>query len=73
MSDRRRIEVGFGGGQVVSLNTTLDEIEKLHKALEADSDSWYRIDTDDGSIVLDLPEVVFVREISLGSTVGFAG
>lgn len=72
MSERKRIEIGFDGGQVVSLATNEDQLDALHKALETET-NWHHLDIEDGSILLDLSEVVFVKTTTAGPAVGFSG
>ncbi len=72
MTERRRIEIGFGGGQVAAVAASAAQLDALCKALEA-GDGWYHLDTDDGTMVLDLGKVVFVQSANNAPAVGFSG
>lgn len=72
MAQQARTDIGFQGGQVLSLRVADDAYDKLMTALSADGASgWHAVDTDDERIQLDLGQVVYVRRESGGRTVGF--
>lgn len=72
MSERKRIEIGFGGGQVVSLRVEDEGLSGLRAAVEAGA-GWHDLETDDGTIALDLARVVFIRAAGSPHTIGFSG
>jgi hypothetical protein len=65
-----RIDVGFQGGQVLPLRATKESYEGLVKALDGDS-RWHRLETQDSEVLLDLPQVVYVRRDTEEHRVGF--
>jgi hypothetical protein len=71
-ADTRRVEVGFSGGQVLSVRLTQDSYEDLRKAVR-DASGWYELQSEDGVIALDIREVVFVKGESSEHRVGFSG
>jgi hypothetical protein len=65
-----RIDVGFIGGQVLSMRLEEGSLKRLRKALEGDS-GWHDIEAEDGQIALDLAKVAYVRLDSGEHKVGF--
>lgn len=71
-SELRRVEIGFGGGQVMGVRISDDEFSKLREHVERD-DGWYDLEAEDGTVALDLDKVVFVRIAGAPHTIGFSG
>ena len=70
--DVMRIDVGFQGGQVLPLRATKEAYEALAKALEGDGGGrWHKLETQDPEILIDLPQVVYVRRDVEEHRVGF--
>jgi hypothetical protein len=79
MSDEmKRVEIGFGGGQVMSARLESRHLEALREALastdklRSEAASWYELESEDGTISLDLRQVVFVRVAAAPHTIGFS-
>lgn len=72
MAAMQRAEIGFSGGQVVSVRLAEKRLNELRKAIES-GEGWYDLETDDGTIALDLARVVFVRIAASAQTIGFSG
>lgn len=70
-SDKKRIDVGFAGGQAVSARVSADDLKALHGALK-DSPGWYELETADGPLALDLRQVVFIQMESSEHKIGFS-
>lgn len=70
--DMKRVEVGFAGGQVMSVRVAEGARADLRKAVER-AQGWYDLETEDGSVSLDLAQVVFVRTAGSPHTIGFSG
>jgi hypothetical protein len=69
-SDRpQRISVGFAGGQVLAARVGSDELKKLRRALE--SGGWHELDTEEGTVALNLATVVYVNVDADEHRVGF--
>jgi hypothetical protein len=72
-----RVEIGFGGGQVVAVRLSDANMNELRKELGStekhDEGRWYDLETDDGTISLDLRQVVFVRAGAGEHRIGFVG
>jgi hypothetical protein len=72
MSELRRLDVGFQGGQVLAVRSPLDAYDKLVKALSDDkAKRWHTLETDDSEILVDLAQVVYIRRDSGNQKVGF--
>jgi hypothetical protein len=77
--EMKRIEIGFGGGQVMTTRLGAKQLEELRKAivstdkLASEAAGWYELESEDGAISLDLRQVVFVRVAGAPHTIGFSG
>jgi hypothetical protein len=67
-----RVEIGFSCGQVVAVRMSDDKVQDLRKKLDA-ADGWTDVETEDGSIALDLRQVVFLRGAPGEHRIGFTG
>ena len=65
-----RVDIGFVGGQVLSVRVEEGSLKKLRKSLEGDS-GWHDLDAEDGQVALDLAKVAYVRLDSGEHKVGF--
>jgi hypothetical protein len=69
MADAQRVEIGFEGGQVISLRLAEQDVQNLREQLE--QGGWYDLPTEDGTIALYLGKVQFLRVESGEHRVGF--
>jgi hypothetical protein len=69
MADAQRVEIGFDGGQVVSVRLTEEELKDLRKAVE--KGGWHDVHTEDGVLAIYLGKVAFLRIDSGEGRVGF--
>jgi hypothetical protein len=68
----RRAAIGFtGGGQVLSLRLSDEELGALRKALQNGSDGWHEVEATDGAVLVDLSQVAYLRVESGEHRVGF--
>jgi hypothetical protein len=65
----QRISIGFEGGQVLSARVAVDDLKDLRLALNAGG--WHDLATDDGTVALNLGQVVYVNVDSDEHRVGF--
>ena len=70
MADALRVDIGFLGGQVLSLRLREDAMKNLRSALEGGS-GWHDVEAEDGQIALDLGKVAYLRLDSGEHKVGF--
>ena len=66
-----RIQVAFEGGQSVGANVSSDVADALSAALAA-SEAVFEVRTDDGTYVLSLGKVVYLRRSDRETQIGFA-
>jgi hypothetical protein len=71
MAERRRVEIGMGIGQVVSARLDDDALAALRKSVES-GEGWHEIQTDDGTLVINVQTVVFIRIPDQQSSIGFS-
>ena len=68
----KRVDLGFSGGQVLSVRMQESEYRTLRKALEADSaPRWHELRTEDSELAIDLAQVVYARLDTEQHRVGF--
>ncbi len=67
-----RIDLGFSGGQVLPLRATGEAWDELVSALSGDAGGrWHTLKTADSEVLIDLPQVVYVRRDTEEHRVGF--
>jgi hypothetical protein len=68
----RQIDIGFQGGQALSVRVTKEAHEGLRKALsDSGSDRWFELKTQDSDVHIDLSQVQYVRLDTEDHRVGF--
>ena len=72
-NDRIRIELAFDGGQIISALVNAAAADDFEKALSGSPDGVFTLDADDGSFVIPLRRVVYVKRFSREMQIGFAG
>ena len=72
MAEATRVEIGLGIGQVVSARLDERGLRELRKAVEA-GEGWHEVTTDDGTLVINLATVVFIRIADRSHSIGFGG
>jgi hypothetical protein len=70
--DPKRVEIGFDGGQVVSVRLDTEALGELRRAVEGGG-GWHDLESEEGRFSLDLAKVVFMRGAGGSHTVGFSG
>ncbi len=72
MAETTRVEIGLGIGQVVSARLDEPALQELRRALESGR-GWHELESDDGTLVINLSTVVFVRVADRKQPIGFGG
>ncbi len=72
MADTKKIEVGLGIGQVVSARLSEEALRNLREAVERGS-GWHDLETEDGTVALNLATIVFIKVESPHHSIGFTG
>ena len=67
---RVRLEIAFEGGQIVSGNVSGETADALRAAL-AGEEPVYDLETEDGTYVIALRKVVYVRRTARETHIGF--
>jgi hypothetical protein len=68
----RRIDIGFQGGQVLSVRVTQEVHDGFRQALsDSGSDRWFELRTQDSNVNIDLSQVVYVLIDTEDQRVGF--
>jgi len=68
----RRIDIGFQGGQVLSVRVTQEVHDAFRKALsDSGSQGWFELKTQDSDVHVDLAQVIYVRLDTEDQRVGF--
>jgi hypothetical protein len=70
MADAQRVEIGFEGGQVVSVRLTVDSLKDFRKQLE--KGGWHDLHTEEGILSVYLGKIAFLRIDSGEHRVGFS-
>lgn len=66
---RRRVSVGFEGGQVLAAKITEEALAQLRAAV--DQGGWQSIDTEEGSAYVNADKIVYVLTDASEQRVGF--
>lgn len=67
----QRVEIGFDGGQAISVRLTEDELKDLRKQVE--KGGWYDVKTEEGVLSVYVGKVSYLRMDSGEHRVGFSG
>ena len=70
MAERKKVEIGLGVAQVVSARLTDEELARLRENVER-GEGWFDLETDDGTLVINLAVVVFLKVAGAPHSVGF--
>jgi hypothetical protein len=71
--DRTRLEIAFDGGQIVGALVSTAAADALQKALNAGSNGAHELEAEDGTYVLPLARIVYVKRFSRETMIGFGG
>jgi hypothetical protein len=66
-----RVDIGFSGGQVLSVRMQEASYQDLQKELSKGSEGWHELRTEDSELTLHLAKVVYVRLDTERHKVGF--
>ena len=67
---RVRLDIAFEGGQIVCGNVSAEQADGFRSALAGD-ELVYDLETEDGTYVIALRKVVYVRRTSRETHIGF--
>ena len=66
-----RIEIGFQGGDVLSMRVPVDDADALERALRARDDTVCELHGEDGVFLVVLERVLYVKRYAREPRVGF--
>jgi hypothetical protein len=69
-NERVRLEIAFKGGQTVGATCTAESARGLKEAIDR-GDGAYELPAEDGTYVLPLGAVVYVKQFSKETQIGF--
>jgi hypothetical protein len=67
----KRVDVGFSGGQILSLRMQDGAYRALGEEVRSGSQSWHEIEAEDSNVSVNLGQVVYVRLDTEQQRVGF--
>jgi hypothetical protein len=71
MADKlQRISIGFHG-QALAARVSADRLGELRSAVATGQGGWFELESEDGTVLLDLTKVVFIRLEGGEQRVGF--
>ena len=68
----RRVEVGFAGGQAITLRLSQKGYDNLRKEVQRGG-GWTEVESADGTVSLNLSAIVFMKLDTGEHRVGFSG
>lgn len=73
MAERIRIEIAFEGGQIMSTQAPVTDVERLEQQLVSGGKSAVELVIEDGRCLVVLERVLYVKRFAKESRVGFSG
>lgn len=69
-SEQVRVEIAFEGGQIVGGLVPAESVDRLRQALAAE-EAVFDLETEDGTYVLALKKLVYVKRSARETRIGF--
>jgi hypothetical protein len=67
----KRVDIGFSGGQVLSLRMQDASYQSLENEVRSGSQGWHEVEAEDSKVSVNLGQVVYVRLDTEQQRVGF--
>ena len=67
----RRVAIGLHAGGALSLRVDADKLDDLRKALSGGETGWMEVEAVDGSVLVNLAQVLYLRVDSDEHKIGF--
>ena len=67
----RRVALGFHAGGALSLRLAPEKLDDLRTTLTGGSSGWKEIEAEDGSVLVNLAQVIYLRVESDEHKIGF--
>ena len=71
MAQAIRVDIGFEGGQVLSIRLKPGAFDAVKKALAKGGGGWHEVEAEDSLVSVDLARIVYIRQDSDDHKVGF--
>lgn len=72
MTDMKKVEVGLGVGQVISVRLTDDALRGFREAVERGT-GWHDLETDEATVAINVATVLFIKVAGAPHSIGFTG
>ncbi len=69
--DRMRLEIAFEGGQTIGPIVSVTAADGLKAALDGDARGAYELEAEDGTYLIPLRAVMYVKRFSRETHIGF--
>ena len=70
-SEKVRIEIGFDGGQIMGALVSAEDADRLQRHLTAGGDGVVELTTEDGSYLVVVARIAYLKRFSREAKVGF--
>ena len=70
--ERVRIEIAFAGGQTIGATISPEAAEGLGRALDGDAGGAFELEAEDGTYIVPLRAIMYVKRFSRETRIGFA-
>jgi hypothetical protein len=67
----RRVALGFHAGGALSLRLTAEKLQELQRLLTSGAEGFREIEAEDGAVLVNLAQVIYVRVESDEQKIGF--
>lgn len=71
--ERVRIEIGFEGGTILAAQVPADDAERLQRKLEAGGDGTVELGLEEGTCLVVVSRILYLKRFARESRVGFGG
>jgi hypothetical protein len=73
VDEQVRIEIGFEGGTIFAAQVSVQDAERLQRKLEAGGDGTVDIQLEDGTCLVVVSRILYLKRFARESRVGFGG
>ena len=67
----RRVALGFHAGGALSLRLSAERLQELQQALTSGTEGFREVQAEDGAVLVNLAQVIYVRVESNEQRIGF--
>jgi hypothetical protein len=70
MSETKKVEIGLGVGQVISVRLTDEALRAFRQAVERGT-GWHDLETDEAVVAVNVATVLFIKVAGAPHSIGF--